>query len=172
LSIVHAHKGICRWHLTVPGRSCHSSTPEQGINAIYRMARNMSAIEKYAEILCASRSDPLLGRPTMSVGRIEGGTSVNTVPDVCRIEIDRRVIPGEQAALAPGQLTAFLRSEGKIDFPFECSAPWLPLEALSPKGAEQLIVRLGAAIDGVRGVHRVMAVPYGTDAATLSAAGI
>src|SRR5207244_834456 len=66
LNIVHAHKGICRWHLTTLGRSCHSSAPEQGINAIYRMGRVLTAIEKYAEKLRASRSDPLLGPPTMS----------------------------------------------------------------------------------------------------------
>src|SRR5262249_54311628 len=48
LNIVHAHKGICRWQLRVPGRSCHSSAPEQGVNAIYRMGRILTAIEKYA----------------------------------------------------------------------------------------------------------------------------
>src|SRR5262245_691405 len=37
LKIVHAHKGVVRWHLSTPGRSCHSSCPEQGVNAIYRM---------------------------------------------------------------------------------------------------------------------------------------
>ena len=39
---------------------------------------------------------PLCGPPTFSVGRIEGGISVNTVPDECVIEIDRRMIPGEE----------------------------------------------------------------------------
>src|SRR5437762_2029152 len=29
LNIVHAHKGVARWLLTAPGRSCHSSSPEQ-----------------------------------------------------------------------------------------------------------------------------------------------
>jgi acetylornithine deacetylase/succinyl-diaminopimelate desuccinylase family protein len=172
LNIVHAHKGICRWHLTVPGRSCHSSAPEQGINAIYRMGRLLVEIEKYAQVLRASRSDPLLGPPTISVGRIDGGTSVNTVPDRCRIEIDRRIIPCENLFDAPERLNAFLRSEGKIDFPFECSEPWSPIAALSPEGAEDLIRRLGAAIDAVKGGHQIMAVPYGTDAATLAAAGI
>ena len=59
-------------------------------------------IEDYAARLQANRSDPLLGPATMSVGRIEGGLSVNTVPDRCQIEIDRRLIPGEAplAALA------------------------------------------------------------------------
>jgi acetylornithine deacetylase len=172
LNIVHAHKGLCRWHLTTFGRSCHSSAPEQGVNAIYRMSRVLAAIEKYAEKLRSSRSDPLLGPPTTSVGRIEGGTSVNTVPDRCRIEIDRRILPGEQPLDTPGQMIAFLRSEGGIDFPFECSQPWAHKDALSPKGAEQLIDRLGAAIDAVAGSHRVVAVPYGTDASALAEAGI
>jgi acetylornithine deacetylase len=171
LQIVHAHKGICRWHLTTLGRSFHSSAPEQGVNAIYRMGRILGAIEKYAEKLRASRSDPLLGPPTISVGRIEGGTSVNTVPDRCRIEIDRRILPGEQPLETPGQLIAFLREEG-IDLPFECSEPWAHKDALSPKGAEELTARLGSAIDAVTGSHRVMAVPYGTDASALAEAGI
>jgi acetylornithine deacetylase len=172
LNIVHAHKGLCRWHLTVPGRSCHSSSPEQGVNAIYRMARVLAAIEKYAEKLRVSRSDPLLGPPTTSVGRIEGGTSVNTIPDRCRIEIDRRILPGENPLDAPGQMIAFLKGEGEIEFPFECSQPWAHKDALSPNGAEQLIDRLGAAIDSVAGSHRVQAVPYGTDASALAEAGI
>src|SRR5207237_949883 len=29
LNIVHAHKGVARWVLTVPGRSCHSSSPDK-----------------------------------------------------------------------------------------------------------------------------------------------
>jgi acetylornithine deacetylase len=172
LNIVHAHKGICRWRLTTLGRSCHSSAPEQGQNAIYRMGRVLVAIEKFAQRLRASKSDPLLGPPTISVGRIEGGTSVNTVPDRCAIEIDRRLIPGEDLLAAPKQLSAFLDGEGGIDFPYECSDPWAPIDALSPVGAEELIARLGAAIDGVVGAHKVMPVPYGTDAASLSAAGI
>src|SRR5205085_4151396 len=89
LQIVNAHKGIVRWHLATAGRSCHSSSPEQGVNAIYRMGRLLVGVEQYAEHLRASRADPLLGPPTLSVGRIEGGTSVNTVPDYCRVEVDR-----------------------------------------------------------------------------------
>lgn len=172
LNIVHAHKGVVRWLMTTEGRACHSSSPEQGINAIYRMGRLLTGIEQYAAQLRASRSDPLLGPPTLSVGRIEGGTSVNTVPDQCRIEVDRRVIPGEDAHAAPGQLTAFLREQAGIDFPFICGEPWMAKAALSPQGSETLVAELGAAINAVVGTHRVMAVPYGTDASTIAAAGV
>jgi acetylornithine deacetylase len=171
LQIVHAHKGVVRWYVSTPGRSCHSSSPEQGVNAIYRMGRLLVAIEQYAQQLRTSRSDPLLGPATLSVGRIEGGTSVNTVPDRCRIEIDRRVIPGEDPMAAPGQLTSFLHEAG-IEFPFTATEPWMCKSALSPRGSEELVRRLGEVLDTVRGSHQVIAVPYGTDASTIAEAGI
>jgi acetylornithine deacetylase len=172
LNIVHAHKGVVRWHLLTTGRSCHSSSPEQGVNAIYRMGRVLVAVERYAERLRASRTDPLLGPPTLSIGRIEGGTSVNTVPDHCRVEVDRRVVPGEDPRAAPGQLAAYLKEEAGIDFPFTCAEPWMSKPALGPERSAELVALLGRAIDSVRGAHRVFAVPYGTDAATIAEAGI
>jgi acetylornithine deacetylase len=172
LQIVHAHKGVVRWHLHTTGRSCHSSTPELGRNAIYHMGRLLVAVQRFADELRASRSDPLLGPPTLSVGRIEGGTSVNTIPDRCRIEIDRRVIPGEEPLEAPGALTAFLHQQLGGDFPFVAEEPWMNNRALSPQGSEELVGRLGSAIDAVRGGHQVLAVPYGTDASTIAEAGV
>ena len=172
LNIVHAHKGVVRWHVTAHGRSCHSSSPEQGTNAIYRMGRLLTGIERYAEHLRSTTKDDLLGPATLSVGRIEGGTSVNTVPDRCRIEVDRRLIRGERPEQAPVQLKEYLMEEAGIDFPFDCPAPWMGKAALSPEGAEELIARLGDAINQTRGSHKVHAVPYGTDASTLAAAGI
>jgi acetylornithine deacetylase len=172
LQIVHAHKGAVRWHLTTPGRSCHSSSPEQGTSAIYRMGRLLVGIERYAEQLRASRRDPLLGPPTLSVGRIDGGTSVNTVPDWCRIEIDRRTLPGEDPLAAPQDLAEFLRRQAGIDFPFTCEPPWMSKEALGPELSGELVQLLGGVIDEVRGGHTVHGVPFGTDASTIAAAGI
>ncbi|MCE9534530.1 MAG: M20/M25/M40 family metallo-hydrolase, partial [Planctomycetes bacterium] len=87
LKIVNAHKGVVRWKLHAPGRACHSSAPTQGVNAIYRMGRLLLAIEEYAAKLQSSKAHERLGPPTISVGRIDGGVSVNTVPDRCAIEI-------------------------------------------------------------------------------------
>jgi acetylornithine deacetylase len=172
LQIVNAHKGAVRWHLSTSGRSCHSSRPELGVNAVYRMAALLPWVERYAEELRASRSDPRLGPPTLSVGRIEGGTSVNTVPDLCRIEIDRRLLPGEDPTAVPGQLATYLRRQADPGIDFTCSDPYLSSLALGSKGSEPLVAALGAAIDSVAGSHHVMAVPYGTDASKLAAAGI
>jgi acetylornithine deacetylase ArgE len=175
LRIVHTHKGAVRWHVSTPGRACHSSTPEQGVNAIYRMGRLLTAIERYAALLRTSKSDRYLGPPTMSVGRIEGGTSVNTVPDLCRIEMDRRLIPGEAANDALTDFSAFLRNAGGIDFPFECSQPWInlpPLPADGPPGKSEFVAHVSGVLDAALGRHELIAVPYGTDASTLAEAGI
>ncbi len=51
LNIVKAHKGVMRWHVLVRGRACHSSAPQQGVNAIYRMCDLLQTIEQYAKRL-------------------------------------------------------------------------------------------------------------------------
>lgn len=170
LDIVHAHKGVVRWHVRTAGRSCHSSSPEQGVSAIYRMGRLLHAIEKFGETLRNKAADPLLGPPTLSVGRIEGGASANTVPDWCRIEVDRRLIRGETPDAALKEFQEALAAS--VEVAFECSPPFLSSVPLDPAGAEELIDLLGAAIDKVRGGHTVRPVPFGTDAPSIAASGI
>jgi acetylornithine deacetylase len=172
LKIVNAHKGAARWSLLTRGRSCHSSAPELGVNAVYRMAALLPVVERYAERLRQARSDARLGPPSLSVGRVEGGTSVNTVPDSCRVDIDRRLLPGEDYRGAVADFEAHLRREAPPDVAFECTEPWLSSPALAADGSEELVRRLGAAIDAVVGRHEVTAVPFGTDASKLAAAGV
>lgn len=172
LNIVHAHKGVVRWFLRTPGRACHSSAPEKGTNAIYRMAKILVGIERYAEELRNRVVDSLLGPATISVGMIEGGTSVNTVPDRCSIEIDRRVVGGEDPRLVQGQVSDWLRQHAGIDFPFETTDCWICERALLPVKADEAMARLGRAIDATVGTHKVHPVPFGTDAATISFSGV
>jgi acetylornithine deacetylase len=172
LRIVNAHKGTVRWDIIVTGRPCHSSTPEQGVNAVYHMAALLPVVEHYARRLQATKAHPVLGPATLSVGRIEGGVSVNTVPGACRVEVDRRLLPGEDADAALADFRDFLTHEAPAGVRWECSAPWLSAPALAPDGSGPLAARLGAVIDAVAGPHRVVGVPYGTDAAPLAAAGV
>ena len=97
LEVANCHKGATRWRIRTTGRSCHSSTPHLGDNAIVRMARVVTSLAILGETLALGKADSILGPPTLSVGRIEGGQSVNVVPDLCEIELDRRLIPGEEA---------------------------------------------------------------------------
>jgi len=170
LQIVDAHKGVVRWKVRTEGRACHSSRPDQGINAVYRMGRVLPLVEEYADRLAHSTSHPRLGPPTLSVGRIEGGVSVNTVPDGCVIEIDRRLLPGEDPAAAWREFRDYLVSTSRV--PIICDPVWLACPALDDHGANEVRRRLGAAIDAVEGRHSVIAVPFGTDASSIALASI
>jgi len=170
LQIVDAHKGVVRWKVRTAGRACHSSRPDQGINAVYRMGHVLPLIEGYADRLIRSPAHPRLGPPTLSVGRIEGGVSVNTVPDECVIEIDRRLLPGEDPDAAWRDFRDYLAAAASV--PVVCDKIWLACPALSNDGSDEVRRRLGAAIDAVEGGHSVLAVPFGTDASSIALAGI
>jgi acetylornithine deacetylase len=138
------------------------------VNAVYRMAKLLTAAERYADRLAQSRSDPRLGPPTLSVGRVAGGTAPNTVPDFCRIDVDRRLLPGETAAAALADFEAALRADAP-GVPF-ASVPTLACPPLAATD-HPLVAALGRAIDAVAGKHERHAVPYGTDASTIAEAG-
>ncbi|MFO0851974.1 MAG: M20 family metallopeptidase [Gemmataceae bacterium] len=170
LNLVTAHKGVARWRTETDGRACHSSRPQDGVSAVYRMAKVLTTIERYADRLMRSTADPLLGPPTVSVGVVQGGVSPNTVPDRCRIEVDRRLLPGESAAAALADFEAAVRAGPGVDFPVKSTLTFA-CPPLAPT-AHPLLARLGAAVDAVVGSHRVEAVPYGTDASTIAEAGV
>ncbi len=92
-----AHKGVIRATVKATGRSVHATNPDRGINAITAMAKAILALETYHRDL-AQRVHPLVGVPTCNVGVIRGGSTANAVPDSCTIELDRRMIPGEDPA--------------------------------------------------------------------------
>lgn len=136
------------------------------------MAEVLLAIRDYADQVGTSLTDDRLGSPSLSVGRIEGGTSVNTVPDRCRIEIDRRLLPCEDPDATHAHFVAWLKERLSANILVECPKPWMSLPPLAATGSDELVAHLGAAINVVVGGHQVMAVPYGTDGGPLSAAGI
>lgn len=88
------NRGFSSFYLTTHGKACHASRPENGVNAIYKMAHAIAGIEAYAESLSAV-TDPYLGRATACVGTVQGGIRLNTVPDRCVAEVERRLLPGE-----------------------------------------------------------------------------
>ena len=115
LNIVVAHRGATRWKIHTAGRACHSSRPTEGINAIYRMAKVLRCLEDYAAWLPESRpAHRLCGPATLSVGLIAGGSSVNVVPDGCVIDIDRRVLPGEDGRAVRSEVIDYLNE--RLDF--------------------------------------------------------
>ena len=171
LDVVVAHRGATRWKIRTTGRACHSSAPHEGVNAIYKMGRVLTALEEFAAKLPSMiPAHPLCGPATLSVGRITGGISVNTVPDSCEIEIDRRVIPGEDGWDAIKQVQQHFAE--RLDFEVEHLPPWLVGVSLSDEHNGPLGDRLIDCIAKIAGPHQKVGVPYGTHASRIASAGV
>lgn len=111
-----AQKGHAELNLIVNGISAHGSRPELGKNAIIDMSKSLLALEKSLEK--TKKEDVLLGRGTINIGLISGGTATNVVPDQCSVRIDRRLIPGENSKTICSQIKKALDPVG-VDYRLE-----------------------------------------------------
>ena len=85
-------KGVLMVRIDVTGTAAHGATPWLGDNAVLRA---VDLYRRIAELPFASESAPLFERPSINLGRIQGGDAVNKVPDACRMDVDLRYLPGQ-----------------------------------------------------------------------------
>jgi acetylornithine deacetylase len=172
LEIVVSHKGVVRWKIVTTGFSVHSGNRDEGINAIVRMAKVIQALEYFHQQVLRTRTDPTLGNAALSIGCIRGGTSVNTVPNRCEIEVDRRLLPGEDPLECIVEVRAWLNENGQLDFEPLFEEPWVIGPPLQRTRDEAVIQQLAASCDTMLGSHKITGVVYGTDAPVIASAGI
>jgi acetylornithine deacetylase len=172
LNVVVAHKGTARWRCHTHGRAGHSSQPHLGDNAIYHMARVLQAFEQYAmNVVPHLNSHPLCGSPTLSVGVISGGLSVNTIPDRCTIEVDRRVLPGDDPEETWRHAVDYVNSISPTGTPVVHDSPFMSTRGLPDDANGEIASRLSAVAMECNAPGEQIGVPYGTDAPHFAAAG-
>ncbi|MGH9165226.1 MAG: M20 family metallopeptidase, partial [Acidimicrobiales bacterium] len=98
-----AERGLMNAVITVSGRPVHASEPRLGVSAVEKAARIVLALHG-ADF--GGPAHPLLGRPSCNVGLIAGGDATNIVAPSCRLEIDRRLLPGATRAATEAGLRA------------------------------------------------------------------
>jgi glutamate carboxypeptidase len=112
-----ARKGVGEAELTVHGRASHAGlAPQEGINAIHELARQLARIEKWND---------LRRGVTINAGIIEGGTRTNVIPERARAVLDLRALRVSDMrnlerrlhALRPFQRGARLEITGGFDRP-------------------------------------------------------
>ena len=99
------HKGSIKFYAGFKGVGAHGSMPELGVNAIYKAAKALGRLEQYDFHVGAHK---VMGKPTLNVGTIEGGNTVNAVPDSARIGVDIRTVPGMDHEALLSKLKALL----------------------------------------------------------------
>ena len=107
--------GKVLYELTVRGRAAHGFHPREGINAVEEAARIIAALDRLR-----LREHPDFGRGNTCTLKIEGGYKVYAVvvPDLCRVEINRLLVPGETTASAledMEELVASLELQAQVE---------------------------------------------------------
>ncbi len=99
--------GKVLYDLTVRGHAAHGFSPQQGINAVEEAARIIASLDQLP-----MQEHPDFGRGNTCTLKIEGGYKVYSVvvPDLCHVEINRLLVPGETTASALEDMEELVRS--------------------------------------------------------------
>jgi succinyl-diaminopimelate desuccinylase len=146
LQPVIAQKGALWLRITTLGKSAHGSRPHLGVNAVEKMMKLMERLRSVP----LEKEHPLLGKPTLSIGTIQGGTKINVVPDRCEIEVDRRMLPGEKKEEALRQMKETLDSLDSLDSFFQYRMEEIDFAEPSEVDSEEEIVKI--AVDAIQEV--------------------
>lgn len=163
MEVVHVTKGSLWTTLRATGKAAHSSQPERGENAILKLTRALDTLDHHLGSKLATFGHPVLGRSTMNVGVIQGGSRPNIVPDKATAVIDIRITPA--LAAAGGALKLLEETITAFDLPIEIVNPHEnpPMETDASHPVIQALLANGSALAGA---------PWFSDAAHLSQGGV
>ncbi|MGX7441737.1 ArgE/DapE family deacylase [Aerococcus urinae] len=88
-----SHKGSLNYQLTASGQAAHSSTPQEGINAIDLLRQAMDHIQEKMDQVTEDYESDVLGRTLHSFTVIEGGSQENSIPETAIVKANARTIP-------------------------------------------------------------------------------
>ncbi len=159
LDVAIAHKGFVGFEIETRGRAAHGSRPDLGEDAIARMGPVLTGLDALASRLVENASHPLLGTGSVHASLIEGGQEFSSYPERCLLTGERRTLPNESIEDVEGEL-------------HQIAADWKHRVVMSREpfevAEEEEIVRL---VHGHAGTATI-GVPFWTDAALISAAGV
>lgn len=173
LDICLAHKGFIWLEVETTGRAAHGSRFDLGIDANMRMGRFLAELEKLEQELRARPGHPLVGPPSLHAAMIQGGTELSAYAAACKLQIERRTIPGETEEQAVAEIQAIIDGLAAADDTFKATVRAFfsrPAFEVSPKAA--IVQSLCQAVEDRLGHHALLVgqTPW-MDSALLAAAG-
>jgi acetylornithine deacetylase len=174
LALCTAHKGFSWIAVETIGRAAHGSRFDEGIDANLRMGRFLAELEKLERDLRHRPPHPLVGPPSLHAGVLRGGTAPSVYAARCRLDVERRRIPGETDGQALAELQAIADRLAAADPTFRAElTPGLardPFEVPGDAAIVQAVERAAAEVLG-RTPERVGQGGW-MDSALLAGAGV
>lgn len=139
------NRGRVDVEVTVVGRSCHSSQPWLGSNAI----EGAADVVRLLRTAPLPKPHPLLGPASATPYQLScHPVAPHTIPERARVVLDRRLLPGEDPERATEDLRRHLAENGLGDLDVAAGVSMLPAEVRE----DETIVR--ALLDGLRAAGR------------------
>ena len=169
-----AHRGFAWVSVETVGRAAHGSRPDLGIDAIAKMGRVLVELEELDRSLRGSPTHPLLASGSVHASLIEGGQELSSYPERCRLRLERRTIPGETPDVVEREVRAVVDGAAAGDPSFRAEvAVEFAREPFEIDPSEAIVAAVRRHAGEVTGKDPdVVGVPFWTDAAVFSAAGI
>jgi len=149
LNVYRGHRGRVEVSVTFHGKTAHASAPERGDNAIYKAT---AFAARAAALNGTFADDAFLGPGSIAVTQIQSRSpSLNAVPDLCSLYIDRRVTVDETKDTVLAEFRALLAGEdAAIEIPMYAEPSYtgfvFPVEKYFPAwtlAEEHPLVRAG-----------------------------
>jgi acetylornithine deacetylase len=161
-----AHRGFVWLELETRGRAAHGSRYDLGVDANALMGPALAGIGDLDRRLAEDGEiHPLLGRASTHAALVQGGTEPSTYAEQCVAKVERRTLPGETVESVEEQLRQIAGAA--------TIATLFSREPLETPRDEAIVDILHANATAVLSeAPEVVGVPFWTDAALFSAAGI
>ncbi len=164
-----AHKGYMWIEVETIGRAAHGSKFEQGIDANMRMGRFLGALDRLERELRARTPHALVGPPSLHAAMMKGGEGLSTYAASCKLQIERRTIPGETESQVVRELQEIVDQLSAADATFEATVrPYFVRDPFEVNRDAEIVRALHRATPNAEFIGDT---PW-MDAAFLSAAGI
>jgi acetylornithine deacetylase len=137
------------------------------------MGRVLTRLEALDRELQSREPHPLVGPPSLHASLIDGGRELSSYPDLCRLQMERRTVPGEAPDAPEREVAAILEALRAEDPEFEAGSRQTfmrPPYELAPDHELPRALSAAASTCGCRSV--VVGMSFWTDAAVLASAGI
>ncbi|MCY3575052.1 MAG: ArgE/DapE family deacylase [Chloroflexi bacterium] len=174
LDIGIAHRGFVWLEFETQGTAAHGSLPEQGVDAIAKMGKVLVELAALDEKMRAEPTHELLGSGSLHASMIQGGEEISMYPALCKLLVERRTIPGEDAARVLAQAQHILDGIAAADSQFRASVqaifsrPPYAIDAAHPL-ARQLQTVAAARL---KRKPALIGCPWWMDSALFAAAGL
>lgn len=167
--LILAHKGFVWAEIVTKGRAAHGSRWDLGVSAIAKMAKIITALERFDQSELRNRTHPLVGSASQHCSLIRGGTGLSTYAEECVLSVERRTLPGELPERALEEIAEVIRAAGaQAEVRHVLDRP-----PLSCDGDSKIARSLREAVTKVTGkAAETAGVSYWMDAALFAAVGI